>query len=88
MANPGEIRDIAGEKEKNDRIIILQSKDLGRIPGSLVKEVQEYQNQNASGNLMVSIFVQPPDKSSGEAGYDENTTVALKEIIKTEMLSM
>jgi len=88
MDNPAEIYEIAREKEKNDRIIILQTKGLAKIPGSMVKDIQEYNNSNASGNLLINISVQPSAEKNREAGFDKYTTIALKEIIKMEMISI
>jgi len=82
-----EIQDITKEKEKNDRIIILQAKDMGKIPGSISKDIQEYKNKNTSVNLLINIFIQPPSGEKREVEFDDYTTIALKDIIKTEMIS-
>jgi DNA-binding response OmpR family regulator len=80
-----EIQHIAAEKENNERIIILQSKEMNKIPGSITKEIQEYTNKDASLNLLISISIQPAGGKSGNFGFDEHTTMALKELIVNEM---
>ena len=82
-----EIQDITKEKEKNDRIIILQSKDRDKIPGSIVKEIEEYKNKNTSSNLLLNIFIQPESGVEKKTEFDDFTTIALTDIIKTEMIS-
>ncbi|UCG27523.1 MAG: response regulator [Bacteroidales bacterium] len=82
-----EIQDITKEKEKNDRIIILQTRDTDRIPGSISKEIQEYKNRNTSVNLLINIFIQPASGEDKEVEFDENTTIALRDIVKSEMIS-
>jgi len=83
-----EIENMAREKEKNDRIIVLRLKDMGKIPGSIVKDIQEYKNSNGAENVLINIFIQPSVEKDGEARFDKYTTLALKEIIKKEMISM
>lgn len=80
-----EIQHIAAEKENSERIIILQSKEMNRIPGSITKEIQEYTNKNASLNLLINVFIQPASGKSGNFGFDEHTTMALKDLIVNEM---
>jgi len=82
-----EIQHIADEKEKNDRVIVLQTKDLGLIPGSITKDIQEYTNQNASLNLLINISVQPLPDAKKAVEFDANTILALKDIILSEMIS-
>lgn len=81
-----ESQNIATEKEKNERIIILQTKDLDKIPGCISKDMQEYTNQNSSLNLLINIFIQPASGEARNVEFDTNTTLALKEIIMTEMV--
>ena len=81
-----ESQNIATEKEKNERIIILQTKDLDRIPGCISKDMQEYTNQNSSLNLLINIFIQPASGDARNVEFDANTTIALKEMIMTEMV--
>ena len=87
MEGPAETYEISVEKEKNDRIIILQTKEMGKIPGCIVKDIQKYKNKNTSGNLLINISVQPSAEKNRETSFDKHTTVALKDIIKTEMIS-
>ena len=85
--NPAELYEIANEKEKNDRIIMLQTKDMTKIPGCIVKKTQKYHNKNGSENLLVNISIQPLAEKNREACFDKNTIIALKEIIKKEIIS-
>lgn len=82
-----EVQNIAMEKEKNDRIIILQSKELDKIPGSISKEIQEYTNKNASLNLLMNINIQPAYGKASKAEFNANATIALKDLIISEMIS-
>jgi DNA-binding response OmpR family regulator len=82
-----EIQNITIEKEKNDRIIILQTKDMDKIPGSISKDIQEYTNKNALVNLLINIFIQPASEKNRKVEFDANTTIALKDIIMTEIVS-
>ena len=82
-----EVQNIAMEKERNDRVIILQSKELDKIPGSISKEIQEYSNKNASLNLLINIFIQPAFGKNRKVEFNANTTIALKELIMNEMIS-
>lgn len=82
-----EVQDIAKEKERNDRIIILQSKELDKIPGSISKEIQEYTNKNASLNLLMNINIQPTYGKASKAEFNAHTTIALKDLIISEMIS-
>ena len=82
-----EVQDIATEKERNDRVIILQSKELGKIPGSISKEIQEYKNNNSSLNLLINLMIQPASGETGKVEFNANTTIALKDLIMGEMTS-
>ena len=82
-----EIQKITNEKEKNDRIIILQARNLDKIPGSIVKDTQKYRNHNSSFNSLININIQPGAESRREVEFDYSTTIALKDIIKNEMIS-
>ena len=73
--------------EKNDRIIILQTTDFNAIPGSILKEIQEYTNRKSSMNLLIHIYIQPETGKAEKVEFDANTTMALKDLIMTEMVS-
>ena len=81
------IQEITKDKEKNDRIIILQTKDMDKIPGSILKEIQEYKNKYTSSNSLINIFIQPASGKNREVEFDDNITVALKDVIMTEIIS-
>jgi DNA-binding response OmpR family regulator len=78
---------LAYEKEKNDRIILLQSMEMDKIPGSITKDYQEYRNKRSTLNLLVKISIQPCPGKSGKVEFDTNTILAFKEIILKEMTS-
>ncbi len=87
MEDVTEIQNMATEKEKNDRFIILQSKELDKIPGSISKEIQEYSNKNASLNLLINISVEPAFGKDKKIEFNAHTTIALKDLIMNEMVS-
>jgi len=64
----------------------LQTKDLDKIPGCISKDMQEYTNHNSSLNLLINIFIQPASGDARNVEFDANTTIALKEMIMTEMV--
>lgn len=80
-----QINDIT--KEKNERIIILKTRDMDKIPGSISKDTRESKNKGASVNLSTNIFIQPASGENGEVEFNEITTLALKDIVKAEMIS-
>jgi len=82
-----EIQKIDKEKEKNDRVVILQAGEFNGIPGSISKEVREYTNQKSSLNLLINISIQPPSGKNRNFNFDGNTTIALKNLIMNEMVS-
>ena len=75
------------EKEKNDRVIVLQAGDFNGIPGSIRKDVREYINQNSSFNQLINISIQVPTGKTRNLTFDHNTTIALKNHIMHEMVS-
>ena len=87
FAEMTEDQSIAKEKEKCDRIIILQSQDLGMIPGSISRSIAEYSNNRSELNLMVYLNIQPASKKPGDIGFDARTTVVIKDLIMNEMIS-
>lgn len=82
-----EIQKIAMEKEKNDRVIILQTRDLNAIPGCISKEVEQYANPNSALNLLINFHIQPVPGKASNFDFDANTTIALKNIIIHELVS-
>jgi DNA-binding response OmpR family regulator len=78
---------IAKEKETSDRIIILQAKEMGLIPGSVIKNMAEYQNDSSEINALINICIQPGYGKAGNVEFDTNTILALKEMIINEMIS-
>lgn len=82
-----EDRKFTKEQGENDRIIILKTRNMNKIPGSIEKHIQEYKNRNSSGNLLINIDIQPEGGSKKEMELEYSTILALKELIKNEMLS-
>jgi len=77
---------IADEKEYSDRIIILRTGDIKRIPGTLIKHNSEFVNKRRSGNIIITITVQPAaDKPAGYT-FDAVTGSALANILLDEMV--
>ena len=83
----GDMQWIADEKEYSDRIIILRTGDIKRIPGTLIKHNSEFVNKRRSGNIIITITVQPAaDKPAGYT-FDAVTGSALANILLDEMVS-
>jgi len=77
---------IAKEKEKNDTIIILQSKDNNKIPGQISKEADTYVNSDGSINRLIHLSIQPDKSGEHETTVFNNvTTKAAAELILNEM---
>lgn len=74
------------EKELNDRVIILQTAEIGRIPGCIERKTECYKNGNASLSFIIHILIQPLPDRDDPVAFDENTTMALKNIILDEMI--
>ncbi|MBN2293683.1 MAG: response regulator [Pirellulales bacterium] len=72
-----------------DRVMVLLSKDMGRLPGSLVRDTKaEYVSaarENAS--RATTLVVQPDATGWGFTGFEDRTTEALAEHIVNEMIS-
>ncbi len=81
-----EIQKIEKEKEKNDRIIVLEARYQDKIPGSVSKEVQEFTNEKSALNSLVNICIQP-SPGTGKVEFEVNQTLSLKELILNEMIS-
>jgi len=74
-----------------DRLLVLRTKDTGRLPGSLVRD------SGGEGGLfstlveetgkVTSLAVQPASPERGTIGFDTRTTIALAEHIVNEMAS-
>jgi DNA-binding response OmpR family regulator/Ni,Fe-hydrogenase maturation factor len=85
LSDTTEMQNIINEKEKNDRIIIVHTKNLNKIPGSIIKKTEEFKNSSGADNLITTISVQPP--VSNKNTFDNTTTRSLAELIINEMAS-
>ena len=82
-----EFRNLEDEQGKSDRIILLKTKELDKIPGSLSKDIEQYTNKNSALNLLIHMNIQPGPSQDGNLEFDAETTLALKEIIMKELTS-
>lgn len=85
--DPSFVQGIAEEKMKNDRIIVIYKENINRIPGSIVKTDEKYENSGGSNKILTRIALQPADINSDEVNFDINTARALAELIESEMTS-
>ena len=85
LSDTTEIQNILNEKEKNDRVIIIHNKNLNRIPGSIIKKIEEYGNSSGTDNIITTISIQPP--VSNKIIFDNITTRSLADLIINEMTS-
>jgi hypothetical protein len=72
-------RDILNIAEKCDRVIVLESKDVGRLPGALVRDsASEFAaiQDNSTANV-VALAVQPPGDDPSVDTLDTRTVVQL-----------
>lgn len=72
-----------------DHLVILVAREMGRLPGSLVRDTQaEYVAVPASGAGYIStLIIQPDPAGGGIAGLAPRTLAALAEHVVQEMLS-
>jgi DNA-binding response OmpR family regulator len=72
-----------------DRLMVLEAKDTGRLPGSLVRDMKPELLSESGGNggNITTIAVQPGPEGTGFGGLDARTTAALAEHIVEEMAS-
>lgn len=85
--DPEVIQEIDQEKDRNQRILVLYARDLGLIPGSMVKSVRKYPNRSGSEITMVDIAIQPIYRDGYAAEPDDIISIALKDIIMRMMIS-
>jgi DNA-binding response OmpR family regulator len=81
--------DIINEVENCDRLLFLEAKDAGRIPGSVVvTSGSELLKGMGSGEHKIkTLAVQPSGKESTELVFDARASSALAEFILKEMTS-
>ena len=86
FSESSEMQNILNEKEKNNRIIILRNKYLNYIPGSIIKETEEYKNSNGAINIIITFDIQPHIDSNNN-NFDNMTTRSLADLIMNDMIS-
>ena len=71
-----------------DRLLVLLAKDMGRLPGSLVRDTWgEFTSELCPNTWNVTpLIVQPPLTNDPSLDFDARTTVALAEHIMQEMV--
>ena len=57
------------------------------IPSGISKSMAEYTNENSSLNVMIYLNIQPASEKKGKVEFDADTTMALKDLIISEMVS-
>ena len=87
ISDQNAVKKIDDEKEKSDKIIILHSKDMEKLPGSIIKEVKSFSNSTNADNSLITITVQPAEPNNNTTNFDINTNMALAEIIEKEIIS-
>jgi len=70
--------------KKSDRLIILQSEDLNKIPGSILIDTHNLESMNRGEKSIITITIQP-EKSNKAMCFDLITTKSLADIIESEM---
>jgi DNA-binding response OmpR family regulator/glycine cleavage system H lipoate-binding protein len=85
VKDPASLQHIAEEKQRNDKVILLYKDNLNRIPGSIVKASEKYENSGGTDNTQVKIGIQPVNMHSEEIAFDLNTTKALAALFEEEM---
>lgn len=69
-----------------DRLVVLMTKDVGRLPGSMVRDTKaEFVSISGDGAGKVTILAVQPDSAGGMAGFDARTTAAVVEHIVNDM---
>jgi hypothetical protein len=93
VTTPGEAKmsptDVVKAAGTCDRLMVLTTKDTGRLPGSLVRDTKA-EFGSVSGekvSKVTTLEVQPDPIGGGLGGLDERTTAALAEHIAQEMAS-
>ena len=71
--------------EKQDRVIILQSENMNKIPGSIVIDSHAYDSNISPDKSIITITIQPGRSDSNDMCFDMVTTKSLAEIIEFEM---
>ncbi len=88
-ARPGSPREILEAMKESDRLIILRTVDVGRIPGTLIKkENSEIPGMVYDGNKVVTTyFIQPDPVKTNGLDFDSRIGSALAQFLVFEMIS-
>ena len=80
-------KDITRAAEFCDRILVLEARDGGRIPGTLLRETTSTLAQRAgeAGNKVIALQVQPSVAEGDPLEFDERTMSALAAVLVGEM---
>jgi hypothetical protein len=69
-----------------DRLVVLMTKDVERLPGSMVRDTKaEFVSISGDGAGKVTILAVQPDADGGLTGFDARITAALAEQIVNDM---
>ena len=82
MKDAASAQKISKEKLLNDKVIIIYKDDMHKIPGSILRQTETFENANGNENVMIKIAVQPIRTDSDELVLDLNTTKALGGFIR------
>lgn len=74
------------EKDLNDRLVILQTAEIGKIPGCIDRKTDFYKSAKASLSFIIYIRIQPLPDRNDPLAFDETNTIALRDIILDEMI--
>lgn len=85
LNDPDSEQKLLNEKEKSDKIILLYKDNLNSIPGTIVKKTESYSNINGSDNSLIRITIQPVNEDEINNDFDNDTAIALAELIESEM---
>ncbi len=85
LLEASELKKITDEKQESECIIILQTKDMKKIQGSLEKEVEPYENSRGTGNRIIILSVQPAPNGEKAILFDNRTTRALVKLLTEEI---
>jgi DNA-binding response OmpR family regulator/glycine cleavage system H lipoate-binding protein len=72
-----------------DRVVVLLAKDIGRLPGSLVRDTKSefISVSGEGGGNVTTLVIQPLWPEDGVAGFDGRSTEALAEHIVNDLAS-
>lgn len=88
-ARPGATFEILDAIKESDRVFILRTVDVGRIPGTFIKkENSEVPGMiYESGKLVTTYFVQPDPAKCNGLDFDSRTGAALAQFLVYEMIA-